>query len=444
MVALCCVWVESFAQLPAFPGAEGWGAQTKGGRGGVVLHVTNLNDSGEGSFRAAVDDPRPRIIVFDVSGTIELKSGLTVSQPFCTIAGQTAPGDGICLKNASLRVANTHDVIIRAIRVRPGAGGGIRGAEVDGIGVSNSENVIVDHCVASWSLDEGFNTWHKARNITYQWCVMSEALNNSIHEKGRHGFGGSIGGYKASFHHNIFANCIARNPSIGGNDQNLTIWLDFRNCVISNWEHRTCDGKPLSVNLVNNYYKPGPATQPDVCRRVAKIDYADSKWGFSGQWYIQGNVIEGYPEISADNWKGGVDYEPGASMERNRRYEPFKVAPVVTQPAKEAYELVLKYAGCYTNRDSQEKRIIEQIRTGKYHSTPTGIIDTVEQAGGWPVLKSTPKPLDTDNDGMPDAWEKQNGLNPNNPADAAQEAANGYTNVENYINSLLPDVYTLR
>ena len=437
MLALSC---SVMAQLPAFPGAEGWGMNAKGGRGGVVLTVTNLNDSGPGSLREAIMNPNPRIIIFDVSGTIDLKTGLDIESPYVTIAGQTAPGEGICLKNFPLRIQNTHDVIVRGIRVRPGTKSGLKGSEIDAIDVSNSENVIVDHCVASWSCDEGINTWHRARNVTFQWCVMSEALNNAIHEKGAHGFAASIGGYKSSFHHNILANCAGRNPSIGGNDQNHTLWLDFRNCVISNWEHCTCDGKPLSINLVNNYYKPGPATHADVKRRVARIDNSE-KLGFSGMWYIEGNVVEGYPEISANNWNGGVDFEEGASMEKNRKTEPFKVAPVTTQSAEEAYQLVLKYAGCYPYRDSQEKRIIEQIRTGKYACTPNGIVDNIEQVGGWPVLKGGQKAVDSDKDGMPDEWEKKNGLNPNDPSDATQIAANGYMNIENYINSLLPDIY---
>ncbi|MBE7170361.1 MAG: pectate lyase [Williamsia sp.] len=428
------------AQLPAFPGAEGWGRYAQGGRGGAVLKVTNLNDSGPGSFREAVTDSGPRIVVFEVSGTIDLRSPLEVNAPFLTIAGQTAPGDGICLKRFPLRIRNTHDVIIRGIRIRPGIESGLIGSEIDVIDVDNSQNVIVDHCVFSWSTDEGVNTWHGARYITVQWCMMSEPLDHSIHEKGAHGYCASIGGYKASFHHNLLANGAARNPSIAGNDQAPTVLLDFRNCVISNWGHRSCDGKPLSINLVNNYYKSGPATNEDVKRRITRIDNAE-KLGFSCLWYVDGNFVEGYPAISANNWTGGVDYEEGTSPEKNRRKDPFEVAPVITQPAKEAYELVLKYAGCYLNRDAQEKRIIEQIRTGKYTVSKNGLIDRVEQAGGWPVLKTGKLPPDTDKDGIPDEWEQKNGLNATDPSDAKKMAGNKYMNIENYINSLLPDIY---
>lgn len=440
VTAVFCISFYVQAQLPAFPGAEGWGKFSKGGRGGTVLKVTNLNDSGPGSFREAVTNPSPRIVVFEVSGTIDLKSPLQINSPFLTIAGQTAPGDGVCLKRFPLRIKNTHDIIIRGIRIRPGIESGLIGSEIDVIDLDSSQNVIVDHCAFSWSTDEGVNTWHGAKFITVQWCVMSEPLDHSIHEKGEHGYCASIGGYKTSFHHNLLANGAGRNPSIAGNNQSPTVMLDFRNCVISNWGHRSCDGKPLSINLVNNYYKPGPATNADVKRRITRIDNAE-KMGFSCLWYVDGNSVEGYPDISANNWAGGVDFEDGTSAEKNRSKVSFEFAPVTTQTAKEAYELVLKYAGCYLNRDSQEKRIIEQVITGNYTTTKTGLIDKVEQAGGWPILKAGKILLDTDKDGMPDEWEKKNGLNAADASDAKAIAANGYSNIENYINSLLPDIY---
>jgi pectate lyase len=439
-IALCSIATHLLAQLTAFPGAEGWGRYAQGGRGGAILKVTNLDDSGPGSFREAVMHTGPRMVVFEVSGTIDLKTPLDIHSPYLTIAGQTAPGDGICLKRFPLRIRNTHDIIIRGIRIRPGIESGLIGSQIDVIDLDSSHNVIVDHCVFSWSVDEGINTWHGARLVTVQWCVMSEPLRHSIHEKGDHGYNASIGGYKASFHHNLLANAAARNPSIAGNNQNPTVMLDFRNCVISNWEHRSCDGKPLSINLVNNYYKPGPATNENVKRRIARIDNAE-KLGFSCLWYVEGNHVEGFPDISSSNWAGGVDFEQGSSAERNRSKIAFESAPVVTQPATAAYELVLKYAGCYLNRDSQEKRIIEQVRTGKYTSTSNGLIDRVEQAGGWPLLKTGKLPQDTDHDGIPDAWEQKNSLNAADPADAKSMAANGYMNIENYVNSLLPDVY---
>lgn len=441
--SLClCIFAFGFLNaqskdLPAFPGAEGWGMNAKGGRGGVVLEVNNLNDSGPGSFREAVTNPNPRIVVFRVSGTIELKSILEIISPFLTIAGQTAPGDGICLKNFPLHIAQTHDIIIRCIRIRPGIASGLKGSELDGIEIRESSHIIVDHCTVSWTNDEGVNNWHKSSFVTFQWCMITEPLHKSVHEKGAHGYGATIGGYKSSFHHNILSNAVARNASIGGNNQNPTVMLDVRNCVISNWEHRSCDGKPLSINLVNNYFKPGAATNNDVKRRIARIDNAEN-YGFTGLWYIEGNVVEGYPKISADNWKGGVDFEEGTSEVRNRRYTPFEFAPVTTQTAVEAYESVLKYAGVIApKRDVQEERIVGQIQTNTFPLGTNGIINAVEQAGGWPELKSTIPPKDSDHDGMPDEWEIAHGLNPTNPSDAVKTGTNGYTNVEEYINSLV-------
>jgi len=427
--------------LPAFPGAEGWGMYSKGGRGGIVIEVTNLNDSGKGSLREAVENPEPRIVIFKVSGTIELKSMLDITSPYLTVAGQTAPGDGICLKNYPLHILNTHDIIIRCLRIRPGIASGLKGSELDGIEVRNASNVIIDHCTVSWTNDEGVNNWHKSSYVTFQWCMMSEPLNKSVHEKGAHGYGASIGGYKTSFHHNIIANAVARNASIAGNNQNPTVMLDVRNCVISNWVHRSCDGKPLSINLVNNYYKPGPATNADVKRRIARIDNAE-KQGFTCLWYIEGNEIEGYPDISADNWKGGVDYERGTSEARNRSLTPFEFAPVTTQSAKEAYELVLRSAGVIApRRDPHEIRIIEQIRNNSCQYGNNGIIDAVEQVGGWSELKSVAPPVDTDKDGIPDDYEKANGLNPYDKSDANKTDAQGYTFIEQYINSLISNPY---
>ncbi len=429
------------SQFPAFPGAEGWGMYAKGGRGGKVIAVTNLNNDGPGSFRAAVMDTAPRIVVFNVSGTIKLTSELIITSPYLTIAGQTAPGDGICLRGYPLDIAKSHDIIVRCIRIRPGTESGLIGSEIDGVEIRGSENVIFDHCSVSWSCDEGINNWHQSRFITFQWCMMSEPLNKSVHEKGAHGFGASIGGYKASFHHNIIAHATARVPSIAGNNQNFTVLLDVRNCVFYNWGHRSCDGKPLSINLVNNYYKSGAATQSSVKRRIAKIDNSE-KAGFVGLWHIDGNHVDGFAEITKDNWNGGVDFDEGTSAARNRQIKPFEVAAVTTQTALEAYPLVLCNAGCIAPyRDNHDTRIAKEIEEGKFTYGTNGIIDSPEQVGGWPALKSIPAPLDSDGDGIPDAWEKKNGLNPNDASDANKLHASGYTNLEVYVNGLVPMAY---
>ncbi len=427
--------VFSQCPLPAFPGAEGWGACSKGGRGGVVLKVTNLCDSGAGSFRDAVMNPEPRTIVFEVSGTILLTSDLTITHPFLTIAGQTAPGDGICLRGFPLNIANTHDIIIRSIRVRPGIESGLPGSEINALEIRNSENIIVDHCSFSWSADEGLNNWHNSRNVTIQWCMMSEPLHRSIHDKGPHGYGASLGSHKLSFHHNLMAHCYARNPSVAGNNQNLTVLMDFRNCVIYNWAIRSCDGKPLSINVINNYFKPGPATVQSVKHRIARIDNSESM-GFSGLWHIEGNFVEGFPDISARNWDGGVDFDKGTSESRNRSLAPFQVAPVTTHTAGEAYRLVLDHAGVVIPlRDAHENRIITEVQNASYSRGTLGLVDQVEQAGGWPDLRSLPPLADSDNDGLPDDWETARGLDPANPSDASLLSEDtSYTYLERYIN----------
>jgi len=442
LICLCLVFTTTFSQntQPAFPGAEGWGIYSQGGRGGLVLKVTNLNDSGPGSFREAVMNPNPRIVVFTVSGTIKLLSDLTIVSPYLTIAGQTAPGDGICLRGWPLNILNSHDIVIRCIRVRPGIESGLLGSEINAAEIRNTRNVIFDHCSFSYSTDEGLNNWHGGNFVTIQWCIMSEPLHHSIHLKGDHGFGASLGSYKMSFHHSLMADNYARNPSIAGNNQDLTVLLDIRNCVIFNWGNRSCDGKPLSVNIINNYFNPGPATKAEVKHRIARLDNSE-KMGFSGLWYIDGNFMEGYPKISDDNWAGGIDFEQGTSVERNRCYTPFSVAPVTTQSAEEAYNLVLKYAGVIApGRDSNEKRIISEVENGTDLRGNAGIIDNVEQGGGWPTLKSLPAPVDSDNDGMPDEWEIKYKLNPNDPSDAVLDCnGDGYTNIEKYINGIDPN-----
>ena len=431
-----CTATEPQPQL-AFPSAEGYGAHTPGGRGGKVFVVNNLNDSGPGSLREAVETDEPRIVVFNVAGTIELESYLDITKPYITIAGQTAPGDGICLKNYPLNVKRTHDVIVRGLKVRPGVDSGLEGSHLDGIEVSNSENVIIDHCTISWSSDEGINSWKGNKNVTIQWCMMSEPLNKNLHAKGEHGFSASLGGEYSTNHHNLFAHGKGRNPSIGGNHEHSTINLDFRNNVIFNYGTRTCDGKPRSINMVNNYYKPGPATNARIKNRIARIDNA-GVYGFQGIWYISGNTIEGQPEISLDNWDGGVEIDRGLTEEEVRAKEPFATPEVKMQTAPEAYELVLKYAGAGPDRrDAQETRIVSEVRSGQ----PTygdGIIDSPEQVGGYPVLAAGTPWTDSDGDGIPDSWETANKLDPNDPGDASLVAKNGYTNIENWFNSLIP------
>lgn len=418
--------------LIAFPGAEGHGRFAAGGRGGAVHAVTNLNDAGPGSLRDALGGGN-RTVVFRVSGTIELQSDLVIRHSNITIAGQTAPGDGICLRRSPLRIDGANDIIVRFLRVRPGDEAK---KPIDAIEVRNARNVVLDHCSVSWSLDEGINTWHEAENVTIQWCLISEGLNRNIHYA-PHAYGASWGGKNCSYHHNLFAHCTARNPSVAGNAQSHTIAMDHRCSVIYNWEHRTADGKPDTVNIVNNYYKPGPATQPAVRRRIARIDDTKPRYGFESVWYIAGNVVEGAPELTADNWKGGVEFEGKTTEAVSRSVTPFPFAPVTTQPAPEAYRLVLAKVGARLPKlDAHDMRILREVETGTA-TFGNGIIDTQTQVGGWPALKSAPAPVDADADGMPDAWETTRGLNPNDPADRNKVAAGGYTELENYLNSLV-------
>jgi pectate lyase len=425
-------------QLPAFPQAEGFGAYAKGGRGGKVIFVDNLNDDGPGSLRAAVNDSVPRIVIFRVSGTVELQSELRVTNPYITIAGQTAPGDGICLKNFPLKIHRTNDVIVRGIRVRPGIELLKEGGSTDGIAVEFSRNVIVDHCTASWSTDEILNTNNKNSDVTVQWCIFSESLNNSTQGR-EHGYAATLGGTRTSIHHNLFAHNKGRNPSIGGGDRDRRSELDIRNNVVYNWISRVCDGKPHTVNFVANYYRPGPATPQNNRTVVAEIQNSE-RYGFDSQWFIEDNYIEGFPELTSDNWSGAVRFRSGCSMEKNRVYTPFENSNYMTRDAAMAYLEVLDHAGVTVpHRDAVDKRVIEDVRTGSA-TFGNGIIDKVEQVGGWPELLTNDVPSDTDEDGMPDEWEANEGLDINDPTDRLDiKQGEVYDNLERYLNELASD-----
>ncbi|MCA9196890.1 MAG: hypothetical protein KDA87_05100 [Planctomycetales bacterium] len=396
--------------------------------------VTNLNDAGPGSLRDALSGSG-RTVIFRVSGTIELKSILLVEHSDITIAGQTAPGDGICLRRYPLEIRGAKDIIVRYLRVRVGDE-----AEkpLDGIEVRDSTNIIIDHCSVSWSSDEAVNTWHGTKNLTVQWCLISEPLHRSVNY-GPHGYGASLGGLNTSYHHNLFAHCAGRNPSIAGGDHDHTEHMDYRNNVIYNWYHRSCDGKPKSINVVNNYYKPGPATRTRVRNRIARIDDNMARYGnFEPRWHIEGNVVEGEPELTADNWKGGVDFQGNTNETKNRQRTPFPFAAVTTHTANEAYRLILANVGANRPvRDAVDTRVLREVAEGTSSCGQQGIIDRPNEAGGWPQLKSSPAPDDTDSDGMPDAWETEHGLNPHDPSDRnGHDVDTDYTNLESYLNEL--------
>jgi len=427
VVVLCATFTQ--AQQLAFPGAEGYGRFALGGRGGKVMFVTNLNDKGPGSLRTAIEAQGPRIVIFKISGTIELQSNLRIEHPRITIAGQTAPGDGICLRKYPL-IISADDSVVRYIRVRLGDEADNK---VDGIDVSDAENVIVDHCSVSWTLDEAVNTYHGTKNVTIQWCLISESLHNSRLQQG-HGFAASLGGINTSYHHNLLANNAGRNPSIAGEKSNPTINLDFRNNVIFNWQYRILDGRPRSINVVNNFYKAGPASREGL--KIVKIQSLED--GSFGRWYVQGNVFENRSQSRKRNGLVRIDAS-NISLDSAMIDEPVDFAPVLTQTAEEAFEDVLLYVGAIRpKRDSHDQRIIREVRSGRT-TFGNGIISSQTDVGGWPKLLSTQPQQDIDADGMPDEWERR--FSPKGDLSLQSSLdldSDGYTNVEECLNQTNP------
>jgi pectate lyase len=428
------------AQTTAFPGAEGFGKFASGGRGGEVIEVTNLNDSGPGSLRDALGVRGPRTVVFRVSGTIRLLEPLVIRNGNLTIAGQTSPGDGICTRDYTVRV-EADNVIIRHLRFRLGDSTRLADDAFSG-GVFSERvfrNIIIDHCSMSWGIDE-CSSFYDVADFTMQWCFITESLNHSFHPKGDHGYGGIWGGYRASFHHNLFAHHTSRTPRFNGSrylksaERSL---VDFRNNVIYNWGFNSAyGGENGRQNVVANYYKYGPGTHSSVRGRI--LQPTDSV----GDWYVAENFVWGDTTISSDNWNGGVQGEYAKAQKRRRRVTPFLSDSVTVQTPQEAFELVLAHGGAtLPRRDRVDERIAKEVRTGTAHfggiwGVRRGIIDSQDNAGGWPELAALPAPLDTDRDGIPDEWERRSGLDPDNPRDGAIITAGGYSNLENYLNSL--------
>ena len=462
------------AEIPAFPGAEGGGMFTPGGRGGKVYVVTSLADSGPGTFREACEAGGARMVVFNVAGMIRLETPVSIRAPYITIAGQTAPGDGVVIAGESVDI-DTHDVIIRHMRFRRGEVNVTR--RDDAVGGDAIGNIIIDHTSASWGLDESLslyrNMWspepnrHPDRspeklptvNITIQNSIIAETLDLY-----NHAFGSTFGGLNSTMARNLFANNVARNPSVG-------MWGDFSfvNNVLFNWWNRTLDGGDYRSmwNIINNYYKPGPITPENdpVRYRIAKSEKGSIDATIFARIYAQGNKIHDNKLISDDNWAGGIQL--GMPHEKATEYfgkvrmkSPFPMADVRIMPAQEAFEWVLDHAGAtIPKRDAVDERIVKQVRTGiiaykegldakdsKYvkrrlpaDSYKKGIITNVNQVGGYPEYKGTPY-KDTDSDGMPDWWEEKHGLNPNDPADTHGDInGDGYTNIEKFINGIDPE-----
>ena len=427
-VFLLCHAGNIYSQQIAFPGAEGYGKYSVGGRGGAVYEVTTLNPTGAGSLGTAISASGPRTAVFRVSGTIE--GNFNIRNDKITIAGQTAPGDGICIKG-SLSI-NTNDVIIRYIRVRPNPAVG----EVDAIGGRYQKNIIFDHVSASWSTDETMTLYHN-ENTTVQWCIIAQACPKGTTDE--HRFGGIWGNNYGTWHHNLIAHNASRNPRwASGCGYN-----DYRNNVIYNWEYNSCYGgeaqqsgdrrnPPIehsTINMIANYYKPGPATESGVKSRIAEPSARSSS--DKGSWYVSDNYVDGYPDVTADNWKGvdGSNYIKLSS--------PWDAMAINQESPQDAYNSVLDKAGCsLPTRDRVDADIIDDVLHGTAKYGDHGIIDSPSDVGGWPILAMGTPPTDSDHDGMPDSWEDDNGLNKNDPEDRNNIGPDGYTMLEIYLSSL--------
>ncbi|MDP7305305.1 MAG: pectate lyase [Pirellulaceae bacterium] len=428
--------------IPAFPGAEGYGRFATGGRGGDVYHVTSLRDGGPGSLRAGIETSAgPRTIVFDLSGTIELKSTLTIETSHITIAGQTAPGDGITLKDHTLHLKNASHIIIRYIRVRLGD----ENKEASGpdvITANYCDNLILDHVSASWGID-GIHDTRGCKNYTIQWCILSEALHRSLHPKGPHAMCASFRAphSNTTIHHNLFATSRDRHPTIGGSVHDPQWIIDFRNNVIYNWRGaaNVCDNQ---VNFINNYFRPGPETDPKRGPIAMKASLPDKARG-----HMSGNVFEGRDDLTKDNY-AALDFERWLGPDSNYKYagsvndwrveRPYELGRNTprTQTAQKAYEWVLLCAGASKERDTVDERLIRDIENRRGE-----LLDSQVQVGGWPVLESAPAPQDTDRDGMPDLWETSNKLDPRDPEDRnGVRHGDGYTNLEVYLNGLCPEL----
>jgi hypothetical protein len=415
------VWRFRVAEL-AFPSAEGYGRFAIGGRGGRVIEVVNLNDAGPGSLREGVEAAGPRTIIFRTGGTIQLKSKLIIHNPYITIAGQTAPGDGICVRGYTFGCLGAHDVIVRHVRIRVGDESG---QTMDGTGFASTDHAIFDHCSISWSIDEAVSS-RSARNITLQRCIIAEALNIANHRKyepGKgHSFAGSISGDIGSFHHNLVVHCAGRNWSLAGGlnrGGNFAGRLDIRNNIVFNWQNRTNDGGVKALNLVNNLYLPGPATRvfhllkPDVGREFDRQQY-----------FVYGNRMEGRYTEAGDNWRDGVIL-PQDQISEVRLSQPFCESYVKTHEVDELLENILADVGSnHAGWDTIDRRAIEDVRARKAtavgsRSDLPGIIDSQSDVGGWPDLKPGIAPTDTDHDGLPDAWETAHQLDPHTPSNNA-------------------------
>ena len=441
--------LSASAQTPAFPGAEGAGMFTTGGRGGKVLYVTSLEDNDSvGTLRWAIRKKGPRTILFNVSGIIQLKSPLFINNGDVTIAGQSAPGDGICISNHET-IISADNVIVRYLRFRLGDGAK---EAIDAFSGKSQKNIIIDHCSMSWSVDE-CSSFYDNENFTMQWCLIAESLRNSAHVKGEHGYGGIWGGKNVTFHHNLLVSHDSRNPRFCGSrysNQSELEKVDFRNNVIYNWgANNAYAAEGGSYNLVNNYYKPGPASKTN---KYFINPYADDgknhqPAGIFGRFYLKGNVMEGNRAITKNNVSGVkmgsnfAEFAPNVTLNELISNTEFSIPKPKTQSAKKAYQSVLKSAGCSLVRDVLDMRYVNETRTGTFtfkgsKGSSNGLIDSQNDVGGWPVYNSLPAPPDTDGDGIPDGW-----LEKRYPGKKSTDLnKNGYTYLEVYLNSIVKHI----
>lgn len=437
----------------AFSTAEGFGKYTTGGRGGKVFIVNNLNDDGAGSLRNALKSKESKFILFSVSGTIHLQSPLSISTN-TTIAGHSAPGDGICIADYPVSLGG-NNIIIRYMRFRMGDKnqnkGMVHGSGHDDVlSGTRRTNIIIDHCSLSWSNDEILSVY-AGDSSTLQWNIISEPLNYSYHfENGdkdfeKHGYGGIMGGRHMSIHHNLFAHCQGRTPRFDGirNIQPDMEFADFRNNVIYNWGgNNVYGGEGGEYNVVNNYYKPGPNTSKSTASRIAN-PFRSDKIPY-GKWFVNGNYMDGSVAATENNWTAVViDKGSEKDVEEVKMKIPFAIASVTTQSAEQAMIFVLNHAGASFARDTLDARIVNDVR-----NKTGGIIDvqggyphgtSYEQTiNAWPALKMKSAPVDADNDGMPDEWEQKKSLNPQDPNDAsAYKLHKHLTNIEIYLEEIL-------
>ena len=456
------------SKVPAFPGAEGGGKYVTGGRGGMVIHVTTLEDERDkttgkpaaGTLRKALQMDGTRTVVFDVAGTINLKSQLEITGGNLTIAGQSAPGDGICIAGYPV-VVKASNVIIRFLRFRMGDQNKVEG---DALTITEHKNIIVDHCSFSWSTDECVSVYGNT-DFTLQYCFITESLRRSVHVKGNHGYGGIWGGTNVTFHHNLLAHHDSRNPRFDHDFVNTKCAgpIDYVNNVIFNWGGNSAYGGEGTnkgaggrhINMVNNYYKYGPATSKKsriVNPTTRDADNCGKSPGGTvepGKFYIIGNYVYGSSTVTNDNWQG-VDPDESSKKEQCRatsRWTEGLTALQNEQSAEAAYETVLTKAGCSLHRDAVDIRIAEEVREGKFtykgsNGSDKGLIDSPEDVGGYPVLDPGEALKDSDMDGMPDEWEDANGLDKKASSDAKLFSLDkNYTNLEVYLNGLVQNLF---